>query len=103
MTDYATPHVAVSAFCRGVLAKLIPNELYGCGVDGIKNRNIILRHVDTFVQMRRFESLSLHEVSQGLKVSQLVPSDTCLPFNTEKNFCSPSIVPTEKRRQKSLR
>ncbi|EEH04418.1 telomerase reverse transcriptase [Histoplasma capsulatum G186AR] len=69
MTDYATPHVAVSAFCRGVLAKLIPNELYGCGVDGIKNRNIILRHVDTFVQMRRFESLSLHEVSQGLKIT----------------------------------
>ncbi|PGH29534.1 telomerase reverse transcriptase [[Emmonsia] crescens] len=69
MTDYATPHAAVSAFCRAVLLKLIPNELYGYGEDGIKNRDIIMRHVDSFVQLRRFESLSLHEVSQGLKIT----------------------------------
>ncbi|KLJ10847.1 hypothetical protein EMPG_09861 [Blastomyces silverae] len=69
MTDYATPPTAVSAFCRGVLLKLIPNELYGYGNDGIKNRDIIMRHVDSFVQLRRFESLSLHEVSQGLKIT----------------------------------
>ncbi|OJD24892.1 hypothetical protein ACJ73_03741 [Blastomyces percursus] len=69
MTDYATPPTAVSAFCRGVLLKLIPNELYGYGNNGIKNRDIIMRHVDSFVQLRRFESLSLHEVSQGLKIT----------------------------------
>ncbi|PGG99055.1 telomerase reverse transcriptase [Blastomyces parvus] len=69
MTDYATPPAAVSAFCRSVLLKLIPNELYGYGSDGIRNRDIIMRHVDSFVQLRRFESLSLHEVSQGLKIT----------------------------------
>ncbi|PGH05494.1 hypothetical protein AJ79_06801 [Helicocarpus griseus UAMH5409] len=69
MTDCATPSSSVSAFCRAVLLKLIPNELYGCGEDGTKNRDIIMRHVDTFVQLRRFESLSLHEVAQGLKIT----------------------------------
>ncbi|OJD10445.1 hypothetical protein AJ78_08549 [Emergomyces pasteurianus Ep9510] len=69
MTDYATPPAAVSAFSRAVLLKLIPNELYGYGEDGIKNRDIIMRHVDSFVRLRRFESLSLHEVSQGLKIT----------------------------------
>ncbi|OAX77776.1 hypothetical protein ACJ72_07921, partial [Emergomyces africanus] len=69
MTDYATPPAAVSAFSRAVLLKLIPNELYGYGEDGMKNRDIIMRHVDSFVQLRRFESLSLHEVSQGLKIT----------------------------------
>ncbi|KGM85836.1 telomerase reverse transcriptase [Paracoccidioides brasiliensis Pb18] len=69
MTDYATPTASVSAFCRAVLLKLVPNELYGDGENGIKNRDIIMRHVDSFVRLRRFESLSLHEVVQGLKIT----------------------------------
>ncbi|PGH27913.1 hypothetical protein AJ80_00463 [Polytolypa hystricis UAMH7299] len=69
MTDYATPPAAVSAFCRAVLQKLIPNDLFGMGEDGARNRDIVMRHIDTFIHLRRFESLSLHEVSQGLKIT----------------------------------
>ena len=69
LTDYATPASSVSAFCRSVLQKLIPLQFFGEGSGGIFNRNLIMKHVDSFIKLRQFESLSLHEVSQGLKVS----------------------------------
>ncbi|KAK2796371.1 hypothetical protein FQN50_009587 [Emmonsiellopsis sp. PD_5] len=69
MTEHATPTAAVSAFCRAVLLKLIPNELFGHGEGGISNRDTVMRYVDSFVRLRRFESLSLHEVAQGLKIT----------------------------------
>ncbi|EZG03238.1 hypothetical protein H106_06732 [Trichophyton rubrum CBS 735.88] len=68
MTDYATPTHAVSAFCRAVLQKVIPHELYGCGEDGLHNRAIVMRNVDRFLSLRRFETMSLHEVVQGLRI-----------------------------------
>lgn len=73
LTEYSTPPAFVSAFCRAVLQKLIPSEFYGTGEEGRSNRKIILKHVDEFVRMRQFESLSLHEVCKGLKV-------TCMPW-----------------------
>ncbi|KAL2002309.1 hypothetical protein VTN02DRAFT_216 [Thermoascus thermophilus] len=73
LTDHATPASAVSAFCRAVLTRLIPNEFLGVGPDGMANRQILMRHVDRFVRLRRYESLSLHEVCTGLKV-------TCIPW-----------------------
>ena len=71
MFDYATPVSSVSAFCRAVFRRLIPNDLYGCGEDGVSNRESILRHVDIFIQLGRYESLSLHEISQGLKIASI--------------------------------
>lgn len=77
LPDYATPSASVSAFCRAVLQKLIPPQFYGVGQDGVRNRKIILKHVDRFIRMRRFESLSLHEVCKGLKVgARLSTSET---------------------------
>ena len=72
LTDYATPASAVSAFCRAVLLKIIPLPLFGDGPEGLANRKIIMRHVDAFIKMRRFESPSLHEVCSGLKVKSVV-------------------------------
>lgn len=66
--DYATPPTDVSAFCRATLSRLIPNEMWGIGDVGQENRNVIVCHVDRFVKARRFESLSLHVLSEGLKV-----------------------------------
>ncbi|KAF3901263.1 Telomerase reverse transcriptase [Trichophyton interdigitale] len=68
MTDYATPTHAVSAFCRAVLQKVIPHELYGCGEDGLHNRAVVMRNVDRFLSLRRFETMSLHEAVQGLRI-----------------------------------
>lgn len=68
LTDYATPASSVSAFCRAVIQKLIPQQFWGVGPDGILNLKLVLRHVDRFIKLRRFESLSLHEVCKGIKV-----------------------------------
>jgi telomerase reverse transcriptase len=70
LIDHATPPSQVSAFCRAVLAHLIPRELWGTGDTQAHNEKIFNRNVDRFVALRRFESLSLHEVSQGTKVSR---------------------------------
>ena len=68
LTDYATPVSSVSAFCRAVLRNLIPPQFYGTGRNRIQHQDIVLKHVDQFVRMRRFESLSLREVCKGIKV-----------------------------------
>jgi len=68
LTDYATPASSVSAFCRAVLQKLIPPAFFGDGSAGVLNRRIVLKHVDSLIKMRRYESLSLHEVCKGIKV-----------------------------------
>ncbi|KAJ5577953.1 Telomere reverse transcriptase [Penicillium hispanicum] len=71
LTDYATPVSSVSAFCRSVLQKLIPLQFFGEGSEGKLNRNLVMQHVDSFIKLRRFENLSLHEVCKGLKVANI--------------------------------
>jgi telomerase reverse transcriptase len=72
LMDYATPSSSVSAFCRAVLRKLIPPQFYGVGQHQKSNQEIVFSHVDRFIRMRRFESLSLHEVCKGIKVCLLL-------------------------------
>ncbi|EDP48298.1 Telomerase reverse transcriptase [Aspergillus fumigatus] len=71
LMDYATPSSSVSAFCRAVLRKLIPPQFYGIGQYQKSNQEIIFSHVDRFIRMRRFESLSLHEVCKGIKITSI--------------------------------
>ncbi|OQE32998.1 hypothetical protein PENFLA_c001G08043 [Penicillium flavigenum] len=71
LTDYATPASSVSAFCRAVIQKLIPRQFWGAGPDGISNVKLVLRDVDRFIKLRRFESLSLHEVCKGIKITSI--------------------------------
>lgn len=81
LTDYATPASSVSAFCRAVLRNLIPPQSFGTGQHGLSNQRTIFKQVDRFIRMRRFESLNLHEVCQGLKV-------TCIPWLEPPNISS---------------
>ncbi|POS72887.1 telomerase reverse transcriptase [Diaporthe helianthi] len=71
MTELATPVSQVSAFCQAVLSKIIPHEFWGQGDVQTHNRAMLLKNVDRFVKLRRFETMSLHEVMQGLKVTQI--------------------------------
>ncbi|KAL2756260.1 hypothetical protein ACRALDRAFT_1070651 [Sodiomyces alcalophilus JCM 7366] len=64
LTDLATPLSQVSAFCQATLSKVIPNEFWGSGPH---NKRLIMNKVDHFVKLRRFESMSLGEVADGLK------------------------------------
>jgi hypothetical protein len=59
-----------------VLQKLIPRQFFGVGPDGTHNLRLVLQNVDRFIKLRRFESLSLHEVCKGIKVSCPVRSET---------------------------
>lgn len=63
-TDLACPTAHVSAFCRAVIAKVIPHGFWGSD----HNRRIITYWIDQFVCLRRFENLNLHQVTQKLQV-----------------------------------
>jgi telomerase reverse transcriptase len=71
--ERATPTAHVSAFCRAVLSHLIPRDFWGSGETQKHNEKVFHQNVDRFISLRRFESLSLHEVSQGTKVSRSLP------------------------------
>lgn len=68
---HSTRAECVSAFCRSVLRRLLPATCFGTGLDGTHNFNTIMYHVDRFVHMRRFETMSLHEVIQHLRIRPL--------------------------------
>ncbi|KAI9697650.1 MAG: hypothetical protein M1836_004600 [Candelina mexicana] len=68
LMDFASPSADVSAFCRAVVSNVFPDEFWGLNDTGEENKRMILRNVDRFVYLRRFESLSLHEVMQSIKI-----------------------------------
>lgn len=63
-TDHASSVGEVSAFVHAVVGRVIPKHFFG----GVENQKAIMKHVDRFLRLRRFEMLSLHDVIQGLKV-----------------------------------
>ncbi|KAL2392193.1 Telomerase reverse transcriptase [Exophiala dermatitidis] len=68
---YATPAARVSAFCRSVIARVLPKNAFGEGPDGQRNCDTIMARVDEFIQMRRFESMTLHNVVQGIRLKPI--------------------------------
>ncbi|KAJ0167125.1 Telomerase reverse transcriptase [Colletotrichum tanaceti] len=71
VTELATSASHVSAYCQAVLARVIPNEFWGSGDDQIHNKNLLLKKVDHFVRIRRFESMTLNELADGMRVTSL--------------------------------
>ncbi|KIX00186.1 uncharacterized protein Z518_10324 [Rhinocladiella mackenziei CBS 650.93] len=66
---HASPPARVSAFCRSVISHLLPKDAFGRGIDGLHNREVIMKRIEEFVQMRRFESMTLHHIVQNLRFS----------------------------------
>jgi telomerase reverse transcriptase len=60
----ACPAAHVSAFCRAVIARVIPKGFWG----DEHNQGIVMYWIDQFIDLRRFESLNLHQVTQNIKV-----------------------------------
>jgi telomerase reverse transcriptase len=83
LMDYATPTAHVSAFCRSVLSTLIPNGFWGEDDTQTSNKDLFMKVVDRFITLRRFETVSLHDAVQGMKVceccacSRLASFDIC--------------------------
>lgn len=65
----ATPQV--SAFCRSVVAQVFPSQLWGQGKAGQHNKAIIMQQIDRFIQLRRYESMTLHDVLRDIKISDV--------------------------------
>lgn len=63
-TDMACSTADVSAFCRAAVAKVIPHGVWGDD----SGKRIIMHWIDRFVCLRKFESLTLHQVTQNMQV-----------------------------------
>lgn len=70
--ELATPTANVSAFCRAVLCRVVPDEFWGIGENQTHNINVLMQNTDRFVKLRRFENFSLHDVTQGMKVCMIL-------------------------------
>jgi hypothetical protein len=68
LEELACPVAHVSAFCQAVLSKIIPDGFWGEGEVLGHNKRVFLQKVDQFIKLRRFETMTLHEAVQGLKV-----------------------------------
>ncbi|KAK4934763.1 hypothetical protein LTR28_010533, partial [Elasticomyces elasticus] len=82
--DAASPVAQVSAFCRAVVARVFPDQLWGDGDTGLRNKTHIMRSIDHFIRMRRFETMSLHDAMQGIKVGLTV----CIKWVARSNILS---------------
>ncbi|XWW92627.1 hypothetical protein V2A60_000552 [Cordyceps javanica] len=71
VVDLATPVSHVSAFLQAALSKIIPDGFWGDGDDLIHNKTLLSNKVHHFITLRRFETMNLHELSQGFKISRL--------------------------------
>ncbi|KAK4546134.1 hypothetical protein LTR36_002271 [Oleoguttula mirabilis] len=67
-THYASSTAEVSAFCRAAISKIFPSELWGSGDVAHANSSIVLQSIDRFVRLRRYESMTLHDVLQPMKI-----------------------------------
>lgn len=69
--QHASSVAEVSAFCRNVISKVFPNKFWGTGETGYSNKRGIMQNVDQFIRLRRYESLSLHDVVQEYHIHDI--------------------------------
>lgn len=87
LTELATPLTNVSAYCQAILSRIIPNNFWGEGTLQEQNKKTFLKTVNHFVHLRRFESMCLHDVVQGMKIRDL---EWLTPPGLAKQSCSQS-------------
>ena len=67
-TELASSSHSVLAFCQAVVNKVVPSAAWGAGEAGLHNKRKIMRSIDVFVKMRKFECPTLFQVMEGIKV-----------------------------------
>ena len=70
-TSLSIPSSNVSAFIRSVLRRLLPPTSFGAGEEGESNWRVFSRSVNAFLTKRKFETLCLNDIMQGIKISVL--------------------------------
>ncbi|KAF2969504.1 hypothetical protein GQX73_g4071 [Xylaria multiplex] len=94
VTELATSSAAVSSFCQAVLKKVIPRGFWGGGLTASQNELQFLKKVDLFMSLRLYESIALHELTQGLK---MIDIDWLTPPQLVGN--KTSLTDIQKRRE----
>jgi len=61
----ASTAAQVSAFCRAVVNEVFPGDLW------LSNGRLVDRNIDRFVRLRRYETMSLHDVLQGMRIAEV--------------------------------
>ncbi|KAK6362887.1 hypothetical protein TWF730_000340 [Orbilia blumenaviensis] len=69
MLLYSTSSHSVYTFIRAVISNIIPLEFWGTGKSVLRTREVFFGHLEKFVKLRRYETLSLHDVMQGFKLT----------------------------------
>ncbi|KAL7267279.1 Telomerase reverse transcriptase [Rhizina undulata] len=95
-TDYASTVGEVAGFAKAVIRNVIPSEFWG---NGNQNRDIVLRNVDMFVRLRRYESLSLHEIMHGLKLTNFA---WLAPVNSPPSNLAAKLSLSDANKRKEL-
>lgn len=67
--NHATSAARVSAYCKAAVNRVFPTDTWGTGESGVHNRKVMMRAVDTFVRLRRYETLSMHDIMAGIKIT----------------------------------
>jgi len=65
---FASTVAQISAFCRAAVNKVFPPELWGSGTSGVHNHRLLEANINRFVRLRRYESMTMHEVLQPIKI-----------------------------------
>lgn len=68
IVDLATSTSQVSAFFQATISRIIPDAFWGEGEDLAHNKSLFAKKVHHFVMLRKFETMNLHDLSQGFKV-----------------------------------
>ncbi|KAJ3289397.1 hypothetical protein HK104_007493 [Borealophlyctis nickersoniae] len=85
----------VSGFVRAVVRRVIPHDIWGDS----KNEDAALKALDKFIRLRRYETLSLQNVSHGLKVSKMAWLEPPKYRDKDRTQIHTPPSDTEKRRE----
>ncbi|KAK6429339.1 Telomerase reverse transcriptase [Oleoguttula sp. CCFEE 5521] len=61
----------VAAFCKAVVQRVFPARSFGREDWRTGNADLVLKHVDRFVRLGRYETQGLHDVVQGLRIQDI--------------------------------
>ena len=91
--NYAIPAMGqVIHFVTVIVKRLVPRDLFGSQ----HNEKLILRSIGEFVRARRFESLNLHQVLQGIRLTDV---DWVLPPGRAARHQRATAAESLKRRE----
>lgn len=67
----ATSAPQVSAFCKAAASRVFPKDFWGKADIGSENLRIVHRNIDMFVKLRRYETMTLHDVLQDMRLKSI--------------------------------